>query len=123
MDDFTARDNLSRFAEAEGLLMCSFCTFTTQSAGNLKIHERNHTFKNGFVCKYCQKECKTKGNLKTHLRVHTGKMAFECRVCRKGFHENQGLVCHFMDQEEASTIVAYNKNEDSFVPCVRSISL
>lgn len=95
----TILHELSKKAASQGKLMCSFCSFSTTSASNLKGHERNHSFKDTLVCKICNKTFSTKGNLKTHIRLHTGQLPYQCPICKKRFNENRGLLLHMMVHE------------------------
>ena len=74
--------------------ICSFCSKSFSSKGNLKTHIRNihiNPNRKPFKCNICQKRFNQKGNMETHRKLHT---RYCCDFCPLNFWQSQDLDAH-----------------------------
>nr|XP_045614739.1 zinc finger protein 782-like [Procambarus clarkii] len=72
---------LKGFTNTSKIHQCTYCTYTTNVATNLRNHMRTHTGEKPFSCHYCSFRTTQKRNLKTHIRTHTGEKPYACAHC------------------------------------------
>jgi KRAB domain-containing zinc finger protein len=99
----TVKANSEHWAKAHGDRVIEYkclefggqCEFKTSSIMNMKLHTKEHMFKEGLMdqCPMCNKYF-AKRQMKAHLAVHNGGPQFSCKECGKMFKFKSGLQTH-----------------------------
>ena len=82
---FEIRSHSQRCMNANTLLHCKFCDFTTENNRYLKKHEDDHT-KKRFKCTFCVRRFESELRLNKHIQSnHSNESKLKCNHCSKKF--------------------------------------
>ena len=73
---------------------CEKCSFSSDTASDVRKHFRVHTKEKPFQCKECLRSFSKKGNMTRHLLIHSQKCPYECDKCSKKFRISSNLKRH-----------------------------
>lgn len=78
----------------ERIFSCSYCSYSTSAASNLKSHVMIHTKEKPHKCTFCSKTFIQSSNLKRHVRIHTGEKPYVCTFCFRSFSDKGNFEKH-----------------------------
>lgn len=84
-----------RIHSTEGVFVCIFCDFKTDSIKEITEHLKNkHDEKPKYFCETCKKGFYILSWFQEHENFHTGAQPFECEFCDKTFEYSRYLSAH-----------------------------
>ncbi|XP_033629856.1 zinc finger protein Pegasus-like [Asterias rubens] len=86
---------------------CRYCTYSTQSRSNCKVHEqRMHTFQRPHKCQYCPYCCVQSSTLRQHVQIkHKDRCQYRCFKCNNFHCQREGqLTFHLLKIHQISEI-------------------
>lgn len=92
--------------EEDGTFQCKTCDYTATRKGDMKNHDKVHSFNNSFY-KCPSGGCMFKTKIKSHMRIHDGAkhkgLRFDCKLCDYQTAYKKDLGKHIERKHESGT--------------------
>ncbi|GFS81803.1 hypothetical protein NPIL_200001 [Nephila pilipes] len=91
---YRSHQKIHRCEDPSKRYKCSFCSYSTDFASRMKIHNLVHSGERPYKCSLCNKAFTQMHVLKSHMLIHTGEKPHKCEVCLKTFRHINNLTTH-----------------------------